>query len=71
MKKMRDIDLNCHKIMEKLDSIELMLQSQNKEGVKGSYICNAIEHIDRALLNVGTAHWFIREFLELEEKGVE
>lgn len=69
---MRDIDLDCYKIREKLDSIELMLQSQNKEnkeGVKGSYICSAIDLIDRALFNVGMAHWFIHEFLELEEKG--
>lgn len=66
---MRDICLDCHKIREKLDSIELMLQSQNKKGDKGSYICSAIDNIDRALLHVGIAQWFIREFLELEEKG--
>lgn len=31
---MRDICLDCHKIREKLDSIELMLQSKTKRASK-------------------------------------
>lgn len=69
---MRDIDLDCYKIRNKLDAVDSMLRSQSKKsevGDKEIYICKAKEYIDRARLNVEKAHWCIRRSLELEEKG--